>query len=75
MASEQLQGGSNTILHPGGIKPMVKASEYTKAREVLDALPDGVYLKCSKCRKWWRNSDIKFTHENEQPQYLCERCA
>jgi hypothetical protein len=74
VASEQLQG-KNRTLHPGEAKPMVTAEEYAQGRAVLDALPDGVYLKCSKCRRWWINSDVTYATHHGVSLYLCERCA
>jgi hypothetical protein len=66
---------SSRLLYPGTPKPMVEEAEYKKARAVLDLLPAGVYLKCTKCMKWWKNSDITYSTENGESIYLCERCA
>lgn len=68
--------GNDPELHrlaqPSSQKPAVTAEQYARGREVLDALPPGIYLKCSRCFKWQSGGDIHFQSGNET---LCERCA
>jgi len=52
-------------------KPMVTREEYDRARAVLDALPPGLYMKCSECDQWWRDTTISF----QGRAVLCERCV
>jgi hypothetical protein len=59
------------VATPGTQKPMVTREQYERARKVLDALPPGVYCKCSNCGQWKRNGRTTF----RQDQVLCEDCA
>jgi hypothetical protein len=85
MAHEQVQGkpvnsvdvsGNDPemekLAQPGTAKPAVTAEQYARGREVLDALPPGVYLKCSSCFKWQMGGDISFRGGGG---FLCEKCA
>ncbi len=80
---EQVQGKSvpsvnvsgndmNTLTQPASQKPAVTEEQYARGREVLDALPPGIYLKCSSCLKWQMGGDVHFRAGNV---FLCERCA
>ena len=60
------------IAQPKAQKPAVTAEQYARGREVLDALPPGIYLKCSKCKKWQQGGEITFASGD---QFLCEGCA
>ena len=55
----------------GEQKPAVTREEYDAARAVLDALPAGLYLKCFKCRRWYRNGDFNFSVGGVS----CEGCS
>jgi rubrerythrin len=61
-----------TLKQPGNTKPAVTAEQYARGREVLDALPPGVYLKCSSCHLWQMGGDIAFRGGGG---FLCEKCA
>jgi hypothetical protein len=56
-------------LDPG--RPAVTTEQYERGREVLDALPPGIYLKCFKCRRWQRGGEVTFMSD----AMLCEKCA
>lgn len=60
----------------GTQKPAVTVEAYERGREVLDALPCGLYLKCSDCKRWMINGVITVRVNTGRPSdYLCERCA
>lgn len=41
-------------------KPAVTAEQYARGREVLDALPSGVYVKCAACHRWQMGGEFTF---------------
>lgn len=54
-------------------RPAVTREQYERGREVLDALPPGIYLKCDGCRQWQKNGTIHLPGKNQGP--LCEKCG
>lgn len=62
------------VVDPRPEKPMVTREQYERAREVLDSLPPGVYVKCAKCRQWKREGvGVLFFVGNGE--VLCEGCG
>jgi len=53
-------------------KPMVTRDQYDRARAVLDALPPGLYVKCSKCGDW-QHGGTYAVHAGGT-QIICEKC-
>lgn len=62
----------SVLAQPRTLRPAVTAEQYARGREVLDALPPGIYLKCSRCLKWQIGGDITFAGGSE---ITCEKCA
>lgn len=56
----------------GEQKPMVTRAEYDAARAVLDALPPGIYMKCSGCTGWYRGGSFTMLSDGG---VLCGRCS
>lgn len=52
-------------------KPMVTREQYDRAREVLDSLPSGVYIKCAKCQGWYSTGTITLAGLYT----VCEGCS
>lgn len=80
---EQVQGKSvssvnvsgnnmNILAQPASQKPAVTDEQYARGREVLDALPPGIYLKCSSCLKWQMGGEVHFRSGGV---FLCQKCA
>lgn len=57
----------------GEQRPMVTQAQYERGREVLDALPPGIYIKCNDCRKWKRGGTFHF--RNSPEDIRCEECG
>ena len=53
-------------------KPMVTRDQYNLARAVLDALPPGLYVKCSKCGDWQHGG--VYTVRDGGNHITCEKC-
>lgn len=62
----------NGVELAGDQKPMVTREQYDQARAVLDALPSGIYIKCSQCGGWYRGGTVYFSNGMD---ITCEGCS
>lgn len=72
----ELSGDWRSQYQPTTQKPMVTREGYDKARAVLDALPAGMYIKCSACRGWYKaEGSTEILSATTPPEYLCRGCG
>ena len=69
------KASSTLITSAGAQRPAVTREEYERGRAVLDALPPGLYLKCSGCSLWQRGGEIRFEYSGATTYAFCEKCA
>lgn len=63
--------GKQTVETGRRERPMVTREEYEQGRALLDALPPGIYTKCTGCSNWQLAGEI---HMDSNGVY-CERCG